>query len=140
MLFYAITIVKLGARRPAAQAPLSHAATIHPNAQSERRGHRRRRSRSATLGLSFAAVPFYFAFCRATGFAGTTQVAEHGVGRCAAQRMLKVRFNANVAPGLDWSFEPETESVDVRTGATRPCSSASATSPTARPRRTPSTT
>jgi cytochrome c oxidase assembly protein subunit 11 len=71
----------------------------------------------ATLGLSFAAVPFYFAFCRATGFAGTTQVADHVAGP-RGQRTLKVRFNANVAPGLDWSFEPETDVVDARTGAT----------------------
>ena len=69
------------------------------------------------LALSFAAVPFYNAFCKATGFAGTTQVAEHAAG-ARGQRVLKVRFNANVAPGLDWTFEPETETVDIRTGAT----------------------
>jgi cytochrome c oxidase assembly protein subunit 11 len=72
---------------------------------------------AAALGLSFAAVPFYYAFCRATGFAGTTQVAEHGAGR-RGHRIFRVHFVANVAPGLDWSFEPETEAVDVRTGAT----------------------
>ena len=33
-------------------------------------------------------------------------------------RALTVRFDANVAPGLDWSFEPETDSVRLRTGAT----------------------
>ena len=69
------------------------------------------------LGLSFAAVPFYFAFCRATGFAGTTQVATHGAG-VRGHRVIKVHFNANVAPGLDWTFEPEQDAVDVRTGAT----------------------
>jgi len=72
---------------------------------------------ATTLGLSFAAVPFYLAFCRATGFAGTTQVAAHGAG-ARGQRVLKVRFNANVAPGLDWTFAPESESVEARTGAT----------------------
>jgi cytochrome c oxidase assembly protein subunit 11 len=71
----------------------------------------------AMVGASFAAVPFYFAFCRATGFGGTTQVALRASGE-RGQRMLKVRFVANVAPGLDWDFEPETESVEVRTGAT----------------------
>jgi len=69
------------------------------------------------LGLSFAAAPFYFAFCRATGFAGTTQVATHAAGQRGA-RVLKVRFNANVAPGLDWSFEPEQDAIEVRTGQT----------------------
>src|SRR5947209_3579467 len=69
------------------------------------------------LGLSFAAVPFYFAFCRATGFGGTTQVAEKASGP-RGDRVIRVRFVANVAPGLDWSFAPETETVDVRSGAT----------------------
>ena len=69
------------------------------------------------VGLSFAAVPLYSAFCRATGFAGTTQVADKATGIRGA-RMLKVRFNANVAPGLDWSFEPETDAIELRTGAT----------------------
>jgi cytochrome c oxidase assembly protein subunit 11 len=69
------------------------------------------------VGLTFAAVPFYYAFCRATGFAGTTQVAKQGAGE-RGQRTIKVGFVANVAPGLDWSFEPETASVNVRTGAT----------------------
>ena len=72
---------------------------------------------AGALGLSFAAVPFYFAFCRATGFGGTTQVAQAESG-LRGHRVIRVRFNANVAPGLDWTFAPETESVDVRTGAT----------------------
>jgi cytochrome c oxidase assembly protein subunit 11 len=72
---------------------------------------------AGSLALSFAAVPFYQAFCRATGFAGTTQVAEHAAG-LRGQRVLRVRFNANVAPGLDWSFAPEQDTVEARTGAT----------------------
>jgi cytochrome c oxidase assembly protein subunit 11 len=72
---------------------------------------------AAMIGASFAAVPLYFAFCRATGFGGTTQVAQKASGE-RGQRVLKVRFNANVAPGLDWTFEPEQEAIEVRTGAT----------------------
>jgi cytochrome c oxidase assembly protein subunit 11 len=72
---------------------------------------------AGALGLSFAAVPFYFAFCRATGFAGTTQVATHGASH-RGKRVFRVHFNANVAPGLDWTFTPETDAVDVRSGAT----------------------
>lgn len=71
----------------------------------------------AMLGAAYAAVPAYYAFCRATGFAGTTQVAQHGAGARGA-RTLTVRFDANVAPGLDWTFEPEQDSVPVRTGQT----------------------
>ena len=72
---------------------------------------------AGALGLSFAAVPFYFAFCRATGFGGTTQVAEKASGQ-RGHRVIRVRFDANVAPGLDWTFAPEQETIDVRTGAT----------------------
>ena len=33
-------------------------------------------------------------------------------------RDLIVRFDANVAPGLNWSFEPETPQITLRTGKT----------------------
>jgi cytochrome c oxidase assembly protein subunit 11 len=71
----------------------------------------------AMVGAAYAAVPLYFLFCRATGFAGTTQVAA-AAPALKGQRVLTVRFDANVAPGLAWSFEPETASVTLRTGAT----------------------
>jgi cytochrome c oxidase assembly protein subunit 11 len=69
------------------------------------------------VGAAYAAVPLYFLFCRATGFAGTTQVAA-AAPALKGQRVLTVRFDANVAPGLPWSFEAETASVQLRTGAT----------------------
>jgi cytochrome c oxidase assembly protein subunit 11 len=69
------------------------------------------------LALSFAAVPFYQAFCRATGFAGTTQVAR-AESALRGERTIPVRFNANVAPGLDWDFSPEQDTVAARTGKT----------------------
>jgi cytochrome c oxidase assembly protein subunit 11 len=69
------------------------------------------------LGAAFAAVPLYALFCRTTGFAGTTQVA-HSAPTLKGQRMITVRFDANVGPGLPWTVEPETPSVTVRTGAT----------------------
>ena len=70
-----------------------------------------------SLGMSFAAVPLYRKFCQATGFGGTTQVAEGPAGTLG-RRSLNVRFDANVAPGLPWRFEPETPAVTVRTGQT----------------------
>ena len=33
-------------------------------------------------------------------------------------RILRVGFDANVAPGLEWRLEPEVESIQVRTGKT----------------------
>ncbi len=75
---------------------------------------------AATLGmlaLSFAAVPLYRLFCASTGYGGTTQVAEAAPTH-QGSRDLVVRFDANVAPGLQWSFEPETPQITLRTGKT----------------------
>jgi cytochrome c oxidase assembly protein subunit 11 len=69
------------------------------------------------LALAFAAVPFYSAFCRATGYGGTPRIAKTDAG-VEGRRTLRVAFDTNVAPGLPWSFEPETDSVIVRTGKT----------------------
>jgi cytochrome c oxidase assembly protein subunit 11 len=69
------------------------------------------------LGAAFAAVPLYGLFCRATGFAGTTQVA-HVAPALKGKRTLTVRFDANVGQGLPWSVEPETPSITLRTGET----------------------
>jgi cytochrome c oxidase assembly protein subunit 11 len=70
------------------------------------------------VGLSFAAVPLYRLFCAATGYGGTPQVV--GVAPSEpGKRVLTVRFDANVAPGLPWSFAPETPSVSLRTGETK---------------------
>ena len=71
----------------------------------------------AMVGAAYAAVPAYYAFCRATGFAGTTQVAARD-SAVRGERSLTVRFDANVAPGLDWTFEPETTAMTLRTGQT----------------------
>jgi cytochrome c oxidase assembly protein subunit 11 len=67
------------------------------------------------LAASFAAVPLYRLFCAATGFAGSTIVAERAPAIRGA-RDIVVRFDANVAPGLPWSFAPETPQVRLRTG------------------------
>ena len=71
----------------------------------------------AMIGMAYAAVPLYAAFCRATGYGGATQVAVQP-SALKGQRTFTVRFDANVAPGLPWSFEPETPAIQVRSGAT----------------------
>src|SRR6516164_8795562 len=53
--------------------------------------------------------------CRSTGFGGTTQVATAAPSR-VLDRKLKVRFDANVAGGLPWRFEPEQNSIEVKVG------------------------
>jgi len=72
---------------------------------------------SIMLGMSFAAVPLYRAFCAATGYGGTTQRADKAPGARGA-RDIVVRFDSNVGGGLPWRFEAETEQVRVRTGET----------------------
>jgi cytochrome c oxidase assembly protein subunit 11 len=67
------------------------------------------------VGVSFAAVPLYAWFCRTTGFGGTTQVAKTAPDQVSG-RVITVRFDSNVAPGLPWSFEPERRTIDVRLG------------------------
>jgi cytochrome c oxidase assembly protein subunit 11 len=68
------------------------------------------------VGASYAAVPFYNWFCRATGFNGTTQVATSAPSDAPLQRKIAVRFDANVGPGLPWKFEPEQNEIEVRIG------------------------
>ncbi len=71
----------------------------------------------AMLALSFAAVPLYRMFCAATGYGGTTQVA-YAAPATQGLRDLIVHFDANVAPGLSWTFSPETAEIKLRTGKT----------------------
>jgi cytochrome c oxidase assembly protein subunit 11 len=68
------------------------------------------------VGASYAAVPFYNWFCRATGFNGTTQVATSAPSAAPLQRKIAVRFDSNVAPGLPWKFEPEQTEIEVNIG------------------------
>ena len=68
------------------------------------------------VGASYAAVPFYNWFCRATGFNGTTQVATSTPSAAPLARTIAVRFDANVAGGLPWKFEPEQTEIEVRIG------------------------
>lgn len=67
------------------------------------------------LGLSFAAVPLYDAFCRITGFGGTTQVAAGTTGE-VLDRTVSVRFTADADRGLPWEFSAEQREVSVKVG------------------------
>ncbi len=67
------------------------------------------------LGLTAASVPLYRLFCAATGYGGTTRVAE-AAPAAPSERTIKVRFNADVDPKLPWLFEPEQREVEVRLG------------------------
>ena len=68
------------------------------------------------VGASYAAVPFYNWFCRATGFNGTTQVATSAPAGAPLARKVAIRFDSNVAPGLPWKFTPEQTEIEVKIG------------------------
>ena len=67
------------------------------------------------LGLAFASVPLYRAFCQLTGFDGTPIRAEKAPGAVAGE--IGVRFDANVDPKLAWRFEPVQNRVRIAPGA-----------------------
>jgi cytochrome c oxidase assembly protein subunit 11 len=69
------------------------------------------------LVLSFAAAPLYATFCRLTGFGGTPQLVDGPPDR-VLDRVITIRFDANVAPGLDWSFVPVQRRLEIRVGET----------------------
>ncbi|MEI6097114.1 MAG: cytochrome c oxidase assembly protein [Alphaproteobacteria bacterium] len=69
------------------------------------------------VSLSFAAVPFYSWFCKVTGFGGTTSVAVRAP-ETLTDKMITVRFDANVEPGMKWQFKPEVTTMQLRIGET----------------------
>ena len=67
------------------------------------------------IGLSFAAVPLYGLFCRATGFDGTTRTAAALPGK-VLDRTVTVKFDANTDRHLPWEFRPEQREITVHLG------------------------
>ena len=68
------------------------------------------------VGMAYASVPLYRAFCQLTGFDGTVRRAEAAPTRIL-DRTLTIRFDANVRE-MDWDFKPEEVSQQVRIGET----------------------
>lgn len=69
----------------------------------------------AMLGLSYAAVPFYKAFCKATGFGGTTQRADVAPAK-ATDQLISIRFDANTSGALAWDFHPRQTEMKIKIG------------------------
>ncbi len=69
----------------------------------------------AMAGMAYAAVPLYQMFCQVTGLGGTTQKAEKP-SEVVLDRLVTVRFDANVSPKLGWSFEPVQRTVEAHIG------------------------
>jgi cytochrome c oxidase assembly protein subunit 11 len=70
------------------------------------------------VGLSYAAVPLYDLFCRATGYGGTPQRAD-AAPSTMSDRVVTVRFDTNTDRALPWSFQPEQRAVQVKIGENR---------------------
>lgn len=68
-------------------------------------------------GLAFAAVPLYDAFCRMTGYGGTTQEASAAPSQIL-DRTIEVRFDSNIAPNLPIEFAPNQINERLQIGAT----------------------
>ena len=67
------------------------------------------------LGLSFAAVPFYKAFCQATGFGGTTQRADIAPQK-VTEKLISIRFDANTSGALRWNFHARQTEMKIKIG------------------------
>ena len=67
--------------------------------------------------LSFAAVPIYNLFCKATGFGGTTQRAQASSAHIGTKN-ITIHFDANIAPDLQWEFRPKHNKTEIITGET----------------------
>ena len=72
---------------------------------------------AAMLGLALSAAPLYAAFCRVTGYGGTTQVSAKAPGKIL-DRTIEVRFDANVSPDTPFEFKPEQVSQTLHIGET----------------------
>lgn len=68
--------------------------------------------------FSFASVPIYNLFCKATGFGGTTKRDEAFIKPTKGLKKLVVEFDANVDKNLPWKFIPKHRRVEVITGET----------------------
>jgi cytochrome c oxidase assembly protein subunit 11 len=69
------------------------------------------------VGAAFAAVPFYRAFCQATGFNGTVRRAT-AAPTTVSGRTVVVGFDTNVR-GLPWSFAPNVPSQVTNLGESK---------------------
>ncbi|NIJ08638.1 cytochrome c oxidase assembly protein subunit 11 [Sphingomonas vulcanisoli] len=73
---------------------------------------------AAMVGVGFASAPLYRMFCQATGWNGTVQERLNAVAPGpVVGKLVNVRFDANVKPGMGWTFEPEDRVKRVAVGA-----------------------
>lgn len=67
------------------------------------------------LALTFASSALFRMFCEKTGHGGTTQIATTLPTRIE-DRIITIRFNADIQPQLPWEFKPLQTQVNVKAG------------------------
>lgn len=73
------------------------------------------------LGGSYAGVPLYKVFCQAAGLGGQAVLghnSEKVETMTRVDRKIRVKFNADVASSMRWSFRPQQTEVTVHPGET----------------------
>ena len=68
------------------------------------------------VGLAYASVPLYQLFCQVTGYGGTTQVSDSAAEQVVYGHPVRVRFDANTNPSLNWKFEAVDAPVTLNPG------------------------
>lgn len=71
----------------------------------------------AMLAVALNAAPLYAAFCKVTGFGGTTQTATKAPG-VVLDQSIEVRFDVNVPPGTPLEFKTGQTSETLKIGET----------------------
>jgi len=71
---------------------------------------------AAMVGLAYASVPLYQLFCQVTGYGGTTQISGEAAVEILPDHPVRVRFDANTNPALNWRFEAVDARVTLNPG------------------------
>ncbi|XP_055906092.1 cytochrome c oxidase assembly protein COX11, mitochondrial [Eupeodes corollae] len=74
------------------------------------------------VGFSYAAVPLYRMFCQAYNYGGTTAIG-HDAEKVekmekVPDRVIKIRFNADIGASMRWNFKPQQYEIKVAPGET----------------------
>lgn len=114
-------------RGPAQRLARANLSSQKPKSSSQQDKHTRTAYAMGTVvifvfGLSYASVPLYKAFCKMTGFGGTTQRADEAVAATVKPveggRIIRINFNGTVHSNLPWTFRPTQRDVKVVPGET----------------------
>ena len=68
--------------------------------------------------LVVVSVPLYDWFCRVTGYGGTTSIASENNQEIVSES-INIRFDASLASGMPWDFNPEVNEVTVNLGESK---------------------